>query len=81
MMVRTPNYRLTEELSIQSRKGGYSDPVTLPAGTFVRPIHIDYVPKHVINDKRWEYFNPNTDVFAYTSIGIVMIPKNIMRET
>lgn len=79
-MSRTPNYRLTEEWLIQVNKG-YMDPLKLPTGTFVRPIHIDYVPKHVLEDPRWKYFDSKNEVFVYTYYGIVPIPKHIMRET
>ncbi len=50
------------------------------AGTFVRPIDLKYVPKHITDDERWKYFDKNTDVFCYYSGGIVPIPKALIRE-
>ena len=78
--MKTPNYILKEELKYPSERGAMHDLKTLPAGSFVRPIQPQYIPKHVLEDERWRWFTPSTDTFAYTSQGIVMIPKNIIRE-
>ena len=78
MNVKTPNYALTEAYSCTSNNGG--DYKVLDAGTFVRPIELRYVPKHVVEDHRWRYFNPAEQIFCFTSIGIVPIPRDRIQE-
>lgn len=77
--MKTPNYRLTDAVSLPS--GSYRDgDKDLSAGDFVRPIELVYVPKHVVDDERWKWFNKETEVFCYTKKGIVPIPKFKIRE-
>lgn len=78
--MKTPNYVLKEEHKYPSAKGSMHDLKVLPIGSFVRPIEPQYVPKHVIDDERWRWFAPKVEVFAYTSQGIIVIPRNIIRE-
>jgi hypothetical protein len=76
--MKTPNFRMTEPHSLPGEKmGEYS----LTTGDFVRPIIIDYVPKHVVDDGRWRGFNKDTEIFCYTKKGIVPIPKHKVKET
>lgn len=76
-MSRSPNYILRDAYRIDY----LGDLVELPAGTFVRPIHIDYVPKHVMEERRHRYFSPTTETFCYTRFGIVAIPNELIKET
>jgi hypothetical protein len=76
-MLPTPNFVLMSEY--RPYMGSSSDPVVLPAGAFVRPIDLKYVPKHVIEDRRWSSFNEKTEVFCYTRVGIIPIPIDAMR--
>ncbi len=78
--MKTPNYILKEDYSYPSAKGNSHDLKILKAGAFVRPIQIQYVPKHVLEDERWRWIMTKTETFAYTSQGIVVIPLNIIRE-
>lgn len=78
--MKTPDYILKEEYSYPSGKGASHDLKVLKAGAFVRPIEQRYVPKHVLEDERWRWFSPKLEVFVYTSQGIVVVPKNIIRE-
>ena len=73
---RAPNYIL-----IAPHTFGISpmDSKTLEAGTFVRPIELCYVPKHVLEDKRWRGIGPDF-VFAYTRYGIIPILKSRIKE-
>lgn len=78
MSLPTPNFVLMSPLTIS--RGPY-DNKTLPAGTFVRPIEYQYVPKH-IQDADWNrFFDQTTDIFCYTRVGIVAVPRNIIRNT
>jgi hypothetical protein len=77
--MKTPNYRLTEPVSLPS-KGRVGDN-DLQAGEFVRPIELVYVPKHVLDDERWKWFNKDTEVFCYTRKGVVPIPRYKIRES
>lgn len=82
-MSRTPNYRLMEDFVVAASGGSYmmgGDYKTLPEGSYVRPIELAYVPKHVLEDKRWQHFNKDKEIFVYTKIGIVPVPKRILRD-
>lgn len=78
-MVRVPTYITTEDISIKNGQYGHDSKI-LPKGSFVKPLHYDYVPKHVKENKTWAFFDKKTDVFAYTHFGIIAIPKNYIRE-
>lgn len=74
---RAPNYQITESHTCHS---GPTDTITLPEGSFVRPIELHYVPKHVIEDPQNRYFNKTTEIFCYCHYGILPIPRRIIRE-
>lgn len=78
-MSRTPNHVLTVDFSYG--EGGMYDRKTIPAGTFARPIELAYIPQHVLDDPRWQYFSKETEVFVYTRYGIIPVPRRILRET
>lgn len=78
MSVKTPNYILSEDVSID--RSIYDDK-TLKAGTFVRPIEVQYVPKHVLENPRYAFVDQEKEVFCYTRYGIVPIPRKYIRET
>jgi hypothetical protein len=59
-----------------SATGWGQDPIKLGKGEFVRPIEINWVPKHVLEDERWKHYSVVTNVFAYTKHGIVPIPRS-----
>lgn len=71
--MKTPDYVLTDVFT-------YKDG-TLPAGTFVKPIQYCYLPQHVKDDGRWGYVSLEDNVFCYCSLGIVPIPRKIVRQT
>lgn len=73
--IRTPNYVLSEA---HYHHVGPMDARTLPAGTFVRPIELCYVPKHVTEANR--EFDKEKEVYCYCRYGILPIPKSIIRE-
>jgi hypothetical protein len=74
--------KVSEYVTIQEYvyKVGAYDSATLPVGTFVKPISYRYVPKHILDDDRWKYFNSEKETFAYTRYGIIVIPLKIVRE-
>lgn len=78
-MSRSPNYRLKEDFHLSTGSWG-SDTKVIPAGSYVRPIELTYVPQHVVDDLRWRYFDPKLEVFCYVkALGIVPIPKKHIR--
>lgn len=79
---RTPNYRLCEDYSFGSSNymSSVKDQKTIPAGSYVRPIKLEYLPNHVLEDHRWRYTNKDTHIFCYTRFGIVPIPKTHLRD-
>lgn len=74
MSLPTPNYVLTEEVTV----GDGNSRVVLAPGTFVRPINSSYVPAHIKNSIFW--FDPNRDEYCYTPKGILIIPKSSIRK-
>lgn len=79
MSVKTPNYCLVEPHTYYANGYG-GDHRDLPAGSWVRPIQIQYVPKHVTEDKRWSNFDPKSEIFVYCRFGIIAVPLNIVKE-
>lgn len=73
--MKTPNYVLDSDFNIPY---GHHDVKTLPAGSFVRPLEFIYVPQHIKDENKW--FNEHNDVYCYTKIGIIAIPKHQVRE-
>ncbi len=53
---------------------------TLPVGSFVKPIHEYYLPRHIKDSNEFKYWNRETHVFAYCHYGIVLIERRIIRE-
>lgn len=77
MSIPTPNYVLMEEYNINIDT---HDIKTLPQGTFVRPIEYRYVPKHVLDHPLWKWFNAEREVFVYCRLGIIAVPKKLLRQ-
>jgi hypothetical protein len=74
----TPDYVLEEDYShwINGR-----DQVLLKAGTFVRPIEFKYLPAEIRKEVGNEFVaSMGTILFCYTSVGIISIPKSIVRK-
>ncbi len=76
-IARTPSYRLTDAVTLPGEKYGEK---SLVMGDFVTPLTYEYVPRHVLDDIRWKWFNPDREVFCYTRKGVVPIPKDRIRE-
>ena len=74
MSIPTPNYVLTEAVSI---RGGPNGSYTLPARSFVRPIDPRWVPQHVI--EKYPYFNKELECFVYCKYGIIVVRTNQLR--
>lgn len=76
MATSTPDYVLTEDHNVTYNS---TEGKILLAGSFVRPIEIQYVPKHITDSAFGRWFNKNTEIYCYTRYGIVPIPRNILR--
>lgn len=76
--MKTPDYILTEDFNHYM---GPHDSRKLPAGSFVRPIEFRWLPKHIQEspDGIWNKFHSDK-IYCYTHYGIILIPKNILRE-
>jgi hypothetical protein len=78
-MSRSSNYRLKEDYHLSTGKWG-SDTKLIPAGSYVRPLELCYVPQHVLDDPRWPFVDTKKEVYCYVNrLGIVPIPKDIIR--
>jgi hypothetical protein len=76
-MLPTPNFITTEDYRFMKSK--WTEQI-LPAGSFVRPIELCWLPKHILDADGHKWFNSETEVYAYCSWGIIAIPKKIMRK-
>lgn len=79
MSARTPNYQLMQPVTVRHGKGPNPDTL-LEAGSFVRPIEKDYLPKHIAEKFAKEWMNPEY-VFVYTYFGIIPVHKDYVRQT
>lgn len=73
----TPNYVLSEAYCTYDSSMNKQE---YPQGMFVRPIDKYYLPKHIIDSESYRWFNEGKEVYCYTKLGIVTIPKNIIRK-
>lgn len=76
MSARSPNFMLRSSHRV-NHDGDYID---LPAGTFIRPIWIGNVPKHIKENPANKFFNPDIETYCYTRYGIIPIPNNCIME-
>lgn len=75
----TPNFIITEDHTYGEDSSRWSmESKILPKDSFVRPIDILYVPKHV--KEKWVGVNLKTHVYCYTRAGIMPIPRNIITQ-
>lgn len=74
--MKTQDFCLSEDCTIYVPIG---DNIIIPAGTFVNPIDMRWVPKHVIDDTRWRWFNKDKHVYVYCYLGIVPVDKDKIR--
>ncbi len=80
MSGRTPNYRLKYDHVYRVGTSWSSQSITLPKGTWVRPIETPYVPKHILEDERWKDSNLTINVFCYTPKGFCLIDRKDIEE-
>ena len=76
--MKVQEYCLSEEVVVM--KPFSTDHLTLPAGTFVKPIHYTYVPQHVLKDEKNRWFNKEIHCFVYCNKGTFMVPQKSIRE-
>jgi hypothetical protein len=69
--VKTENWITIEEVTI----GHWGDTKVLPAGSYVKPIEHQWVPKWCFEKPGAEFYNRNVDVFCYTQLGIYPIER------
>lgn len=74
---RAPDYALMEDFTY---KVGLWESKVMPAGTFLRPVELCYVPKHVVDDSRWSRYDKINDIFCYSSYGFIPIPRKLIRQ-
>ena len=74
----TPDYVLTEDYN---HYVGPHDTRILKAGSFVRPIEFEYLPKHITDNKdnAWAA-KYSSKSFCYTFYGIILIPTELLRR-
>lgn len=68
----TPDFMMSEEFVYGIT---VHDRCTFAKGTFVRPIKLAYVPKHVKEKHTFTIFDKEKDVYCYTPQGIFPIPR------
>lgn len=75
--MRTSNYRLNQQ---HTWSQGVHDSKCLPQGSYISPVKIEYVPKHIIEKACHQWFNSEMEIFCFTREGFVAIPKYKIRE-
>lgn len=76
MPVKTENYMLPDAVSVINHRG---EKITLPAGSYVKPVSPQYVPKHITENSQWAFFNSTLETFVYCRFGFVVIYKSQLR--
>lgn len=77
---RAPHYRITKPFEVKLEYGQKTDTVTFPAGTFVRPVELKYLPEHIRNRQiPWPIVNKDP-VWCYTRYGFHPIPRELIEE-
>jgi len=75
--MKITDYKTKEECNCWTT----SDPMTrqtLPAGIFVKPLDVYYLPQHIKESLAYKWYDSTKDVFVYCSVGIVVLAqKNI----
>lgn len=71
--MKTPDYIITQDVQI----GHGNDAFTLKAGTFVSPIDDRWMPKHILDARKWK---DDTEVGCYTPKGMHYIKKALLRK-
>ncbi len=79
MSARAPTYSLISEVQCPSPSGNGAN--VLESGTFIRPIDISYVPKHITSKNEYRFFDGRTEIYCYTRYGIIPIKRSNIRET
>ncbi len=75
--MKTPDYVLCEDIDLLDDNW---DKKVVPAGTFVKPVHENYVPAHVKDRKINMWFNSELDEYCYSSFGFLIVPKKLIRR-
>ena len=76
MSIKTDNHAMKEAYTVFVPN--HTDPIVIPEGTFVSPIEKRYVPKHVLDDPRWNFVNLKEEIFVYTKWGILPVPRRLV---
>lgn len=77
--MKVQEYVTTEDFNYSSVDDA-SRRFLIPAGTFVKPIYHYNLPAHIRGSKMYFWWNPTKDTFVYCHYGILIIPKDIIRE-
>ena len=72
----TPNFIITDDYTYFV---SINDSITLPKGTFVRPIEREYLPDHIVDD-RPDVLLESKMKYCYTPRGIIALPKRIIKQ-
>jgi hypothetical protein len=77
--MRVPDYVTRDAITISY---GFDQEKVLPAGSFVKPIRECYLPKHVTEDPKNRFFDPNVHLYVYCYYGFIYVEqKQIMEVT
>lgn len=80
--MKTPNFIVNQTVEVANKSK--ENRVTLKAGTFIRPISKDYVPKHILpNDDDGIFahkLDESVETYAYAREGIVIIAWKYIDE-
>jgi hypothetical protein len=73
---RAPHYVLIDTVQVLYQ-GQY---ITLPAGLYVRPVALKYIPTHLSDMSEHRYMNHDTHVFCYSKYGFLSLPRSLIKQ-
>lgn len=76
--MKTSNWILQTSVNIPY---GPHDVKVVPAGSFVSPVKYEYLPKHIKEEKFWQPYHADKDIYCYTKYGFIKVEKSQLRET
>jgi len=78
MGIRVAEFITDEDCSVL--KNDMWEKMTIPKGTFVKPIEVCYLPKHIKDGRLFKLVDFNDEVYVYSSYGIHPILRKSLRR-
>lgn len=76
------NYIISESITVTRGlgTGASQKEFTLPAGMFVRPISVDYLPQYILDEHNTDWLKTLNETYVYCKFGLLVVPWKNIRE-